>query len=256
MAEHSSSNGKIHRLKLAAGSGGPTLTASPEGLEFGEVDLGGFSRQDIVLQNTGSGQEVVQVESMVLSDEADFALDVDGGSNPCGTARPCLAPGETCSVDLIFEPVQSRPYSEALIINGNHPVETVSLVGTATTGCIPEPSFLELSDLTVSNEQTFEACDWISAGPGVQVTTTGSLSLAAGTRVILNNGFAVASGGSLVAAVDAQAGAQLTPRRRGVVTLGAGRIADPSMRLSGHCLSSLKPMSHPCVIVWPPRRWR
>ena len=201
VAQYSPSNGKIHRIEVAAGSGGPLLVATPAPVDFGVVQTGAMATQEIVLTNGNAGSEAVLVEEMLLSDEVRFELDVDGGANPCGTETPCLAPGASCTVEVVFSPTQAALVGESLSIGGNIPPLAIGLLAK---GCAEQP--LELDTLTINDAQQYEACDWISVGPAVEVTATGILTLTAGTSVIFESGFQVLSGGRLVAAVDPSAG--------------------------------------------------
>jgi hypothetical protein len=63
------------------------------------------------------------------------------------------------------------------------------------------------TNLVISNEilnttQTFEACETITAGPSVTVTSTGNITFQAGERVVLRHGFSVENGGRLTIAID------------------------------------------------------
>jgi hypothetical protein len=61
---------------------------------------------------------------------------------------------------------------------------------------------LVLTDQTVADSQTWEACGSITSGPAFVVAPAGEAHLAAGTRVVLRNGFTVQSGGVLSLRVD------------------------------------------------------
>lgn len=64
----------------------------------------------------------------------------------------------------------------------------------------PAPSDLDLPPQTVSSTETHVACDTITApepAGDFTVSSTGDLTLHAGNRVILEDGFSVESGGSL-----------------------------------------------------------
>ena len=58
------------------------------------------------------------------------------------------------------------------------------------------PATIDLTALTITTTQAWEACILISAGPGVAVTTTGDATFRAPT-VVLRNGFAVLGGAGL-----------------------------------------------------------
>jgi uncharacterized repeat protein (TIGR01451 family) len=59
-----------------------------------------------------------------------------------------------------------------------------------------------VANQVVSGAAVFEACQTLTAGPALTVTATGELTLRAGLRVVLTDGFVVQPGGSLVVQVD------------------------------------------------------
>lgn len=61
---------------------------------------------------------------------------------------------------------------------------------------------LDLGAPGVDTCQVYEACDTITAGDGFQVEATGDVTFRAGRRIVLGDGFSVASGGSFRAVVD------------------------------------------------------
>jgi hypothetical protein len=61
---------------------------------------------------------------------------------------------------------------------------------------------LVISNQILSTTQTFEACETITAGPAVTVTSTGNITFQAGDRVVLRNGFSVENGGRLTVVID------------------------------------------------------
>lgn len=65
---------------------------------------------------------------------------------------------------------------------------------------------LVIDNQILSTAQTFEACDTITAGPSVTITSTGDITFQAGNRVVLKNGFTIADGGRLRLAVDPSTG--------------------------------------------------
>lgn len=61
---------------------------------------------------------------------------------------------------------------------------------------------LFINNQILSTTQTFEACDTITAGPAVTITSTGNITFQAGKGVVLKNDFSVVSGGSLHVVID------------------------------------------------------
>jgi len=67
---------------------------------------------------------------------------------------------------------------------------------------------LNIENQTLSISETFEACETITAGPAVTVTSTGDVTFQAGERVILKSGFSVEDGGRLSVIIDPSTGRQ------------------------------------------------
>jgi uncharacterized protein YkwD len=66
----------------------------------------------------------------------------------------------------------------------------------------PATSNLNVPQQTVSTTETFQACDTVSATSGFEVAATGDVTFQAGRRIVLGDGFSVASGGTFRAVVD------------------------------------------------------
>ena len=192
---------KVHRLILADGSGGPDLLPSPAPLDFGEVEVGDTVTLLLTLENDNLGPEAAAAASRVFSDPARFALDFKTGSASCRSGiggLPCLSPGGSCAVAVELKATAAGPISETLTFDGNFVQEVVTLEAEAVP-CSSDVN-LTVSNLTVANGQseTRRACDTLTAAPDVVVETGGDLTLRAGTRIVLGDGFQVESGGSLV----------------------------------------------------------
>ncbi|NJL27268.1 MAG: RHS repeat-associated core domain-containing protein, partial [Thermoanaerobaculia bacterium] len=71
-----------------------------------------------------------------------------------------------------------------------------------TEECLPT---LDLANLTLSSNASFAACDAISAGPDVIITSGANVSFQAGQQIGLGTGFAVAVGSTFSAAIGAVA---------------------------------------------------
>ena len=72
----------------------------------------------------------------------------------------------------------------------------------ALFGDCPEEITVDLENHTVSGAENHTACARITAGPAVEVTETGNLTLTAGLEVVLQNGFSVSAGGSFTAVIE------------------------------------------------------
>jgi uncharacterized protein YkwD len=65
-----------------------------------------------------------------------------------------------------------------------------------------EPLTRDLSMTTIESCQVYEACDMVSAGDQFQVGSSGDVTFLAGDRIVLHDGFSVASGGVFRAVID------------------------------------------------------
>jgi uncharacterized repeat protein (TIGR01451 family) len=90
----------------------------------------------------------------------------------------------------------AAPSSVADPIAGNDAAEDA----TEVTSC-GEADELVLSAQTVTDEQTFEACQTLTAHSDFVIAATGDVTLRAGISVVLGAGFAVEVGGRLVVSV-------------------------------------------------------
>src|SRR5690606_12622773 len=59
-----------------------------------------------------------------------------------------------------------------------------------------------LSGQTISDTRTITSCGTLAAGPALEVTSTGNLTLRAATAVVLRNGFSVQSGAIVKIGLD------------------------------------------------------
>jgi hypothetical protein len=188
---------KVHRLILAAGSDGPDLLPSPTTLDFGSVEVGDTVTLPFTLGNANPGPEALAVASRTLSDTVRFTLDPFAGADPCRLGgRPCLVPGDGCTQSVTFQATATGSVSESLTFEGNFLPEAITLTANVVP-CASDVDF-DLTSTTVTGSETHRACDTLTAGPDVMVANGGDLTLQAGTRIVIRDGFSVATGGRLV----------------------------------------------------------
>ncbi|MGB6361583.1 MAG: hypothetical protein WBG64_02830, partial [Thermoanaerobaculia bacterium] len=60
----------------------------------------------------------------------------------------------------------------------------------------------DLTNLVISSTVTFEACDTLTAGAGVQLLAPADVTLRAGDEVILRHGFSLGTGARLTVVID------------------------------------------------------
>lgn len=95
--------------------GSPTLFVAPGSHDFNSIPVGNSSEPLVITISNRNTLEAA-VSGMNLSDPENFVLNVNGGSNPCGSTIPTLAPNESCSLELTFTPQQSGTFSEKLLL--------------------------------------------------------------------------------------------------------------------------------------------
>ena len=179
---------------------GPAPAASPNSLDFGNVPVGDSATLELQLTNTNSGPEAVRFTDIAASDPSRFMVDLNGGASPCATTTACLAPGESCSLEVTFSSATQGIFNESFDLEVNATLGSVSLQGTAFVPCTFN-AVETVADQTISDSQLVEACDQITAGPGLTVDPSGDLTLRAGNRVIFSSGVVIQ--GRLTVIVDA-----------------------------------------------------
>jgi glucose/arabinose dehydrogenase len=206
----SGTNGRVYRLVPAPGSGGPLLSADPEALGFGSVEVGASATLELALMNSNLGPEAVFVESLELMAPESFTIDLDAGAQPCLQAPLCLSPGEWCTLEVTFEPEEEGEARGLLVGTGNTPVLEVPVTGTGVVVC-PGPDTLELTDLLLDGQATFLACREILTGPDLQIVAPGQVRLVAGERVVMRDGTSVGAGATLEVEIDPSLAPQPPP---------------------------------------------
>ncbi|MCF6248131.1 MAG: choice-of-anchor D domain-containing protein [Desulfobacula sp.] len=82
---------------------GGLLEISPSKHDFGSVDKGDSKSYVFTLKN--KSDENIQVKEIKLElDDDNFKLNLNGGSNPCGSAIFTLNPSDSCTIEISFEP--------------------------------------------------------------------------------------------------------------------------------------------------------
>ncbi len=143
-------------------------------------------------------------------------LDVTPVGSGLGTVTSIPA-GIGCSPDCdeLYAPGTSVQLSAAAdpgsaLIRWTEGGSTLGTAGTQNTLLDMDRSLVAVFELCdrhlgaeiVADERTFEACDILTAGTGFEVAATGDVTLRAGNKVALENGFSVSSGGELTVETD------------------------------------------------------
>lgn len=162
------------RLALPALTG-QRLILSPPSHDFGSLMVGSSSPpQEITLSNPGSA--ALNVSALTLSDIANFSLNVNGGSRPCGSMTPVIIAGDHCTVSVTFNPITSGMFNENLSISSDaqcNPGSIISLSGSGTQPGDPDisvsPTRLVFGNMTVGSTTSEVITIANGGGMGLQI---------------------------------------------------------------------------------------
>jgi len=118
----------------------PKASVSPASLSFGSLLPGTESApQTITVSNIGGA--ALDVNSQLVTGDSDFFIT---NSNCVG---PFIAPGGSCSIQVVFFPHSGGPGSATLTITSNDPAapqQSVSLTGTGIDYAVSAPASLSV----------------------------------------------------------------------------------------------------------------
>lgn len=144
---------------VGSGSESPPPSSSDAGAEVlpASFDFGTVTPSStpapLVVKINSVGKTSLSVSNIVLSDETNFSIDLDGGPDPCGSSSPTLGPGETCTFEVLFNPTSPAAFTANVQIANNDQTRTVQLSGTSEA----------VTGLTLRINQVIAACpanDW------------------------------------------------------------------------------------------------
>lgn len=165
----------------SGGGDAPAIEVLPASHDFGTVTPGNSPAPlEIVINNNGTA--ALNVAGIVLPD-ANFVLDLSGGTSPCNSASPTISAGGSCTIEVSFQPPQTADqlFSSAVQISSNDsssPAVSVGLSGR----------FAQVSSLTVQINQIGTDC-----GNSDEVTAYVSVTDQAGYPVkgLTSNSFSI-----------------------------------------------------------------
>jgi hypothetical protein len=155
------------------------LALSPASLSFPTTATGASApAESETLQNTGGSALTLGARSIIGADTSDFSLP--SGSN-CPSS---LAAGASCSVPVVFNPVQtgSRTAQLQVIASASGSPFLVSLSGNAV-----QPAFLAPSPVSLAFAPTSQ--DGTSASQTITITDTGGTTAQLGTASVSGDYF-------------------------------------------------------------------
>ncbi|GAB4390716.1 MAG: hypothetical protein Kow0025_24610 [Thermodesulfovibrionales bacterium] len=105
---------------------------------FGSVTVGNTSSAaTVTIENAGAADLSVSGIALSGADSAEFALNLNGGSSPCGSATPAVAAGGSCTVTVAFAPASEGAKAASLDITSDDPDEASVSVALTGTGLAP-----------------------------------------------------------------------------------------------------------------------
>jgi hypothetical protein len=112
----------------------PNAAVSPASVDFGRVNVGSPSFREVTLSNVGSAD--LAVSGIALSDAtSSYSLDLSGGSNPCGSSTPTIAPADSCTIEVTFAPTaDGGPFGATVTVSSNDPDSPNAAVSFTGTG--------------------------------------------------------------------------------------------------------------------------
>lgn len=139
----------------------PALTISPSSFDFGSRRVGGGPSPVKEFEVTSSGTAAETLGAATV-EGAGFALAPSGD----GCDGETLAPGEHCTVEVVFEPASAGAGGGTLSFGGAAPA-SASLSGTGTVPLlVAKPESVDVGELTVGQIQLWQ----------VELKNTGSAS--------------------------------------------------------------------------------
>jgi hypothetical protein len=112
------------------------ISASPPILDFGNVLVGSTSTpQTLTISNTGTAD--LHISGIALSDTTNYSLDINAGSNPCGSTNPTIASNSSCTVTVTFNPSSEGTKVANLRISSDSPYSPTLDVPLSGNGVIP-----------------------------------------------------------------------------------------------------------------------
>lgn len=111
----------------------PRASVSPSAFLFGTYTVGTSSPFKIVtISNQGSSD--LHIEALNLSDQVNFELSLDEGSNPCGGLPSTVPPGGSCTAGVRFKPQSASKFKERLTVVTDDPISPSTLVSLQGAG--------------------------------------------------------------------------------------------------------------------------
>lgn len=147
----------------------PSLTVLPADFQFATLTGDNTAEPlEVTLRNDGTAELVVSDIALTGTDAAQFRLDVNVGTNACGSTTPTIAASGSCNVTVYFEPDSSGTFSADLTIASNDAASPYDLALQGTKE--------DVDEITVTINQ-IDACPRNTATVYVSVTDQGGFQV-------------------------------------------------------------------------------
>ena len=144
----------------------PTIQVLPATYDFGKVTPGNVCAPlEVTIRNGGDGTLSVSNIARTPADPT-FAVRPDGGSKPCNSTTPTLAPGDACTFHVAFQSASTGSFATNIQISSND--RATPVFGVPVSAAL-EP----VSLLTVRINQLQTACPANEVTAYVSVTDQG-----------------------------------------------------------------------------------
>ena len=134
-------NSTLYKVDLS-GAGTPVIAISQTDISFINTTIGESSNHDLVVQNTGSADLII--EDISLPENMPFLANVN--------FPVTIAAGESASIELLFEPTEIGFYEAEALVNSNDPINPQVSLELSGHGLFNGP--LLTSDLTAVDFET------------------------------------------------------------------------------------------------------
>lgn len=148
-------SGAADRAIALTGTGTQTgLTAAPDTLAFGSLDIDDAPTAGQTSTVTNTGTEPVDLSGLSLSGDGGEFERLTGDANDC-TITTSLAAAESCDVRVRFDPASTGANAATLTIASSSADRTVALTGTGTQSDLtPSPTTLDFGSLDIDDGPT------------------------------------------------------------------------------------------------------
>lgn len=138
-----------------AGTSEPDIDVLPATITFPGTLLNTQANAAFSVFNRGGDTLVVTVPIAVVGDAA-FSIASGGAEGGCTSVTPTLAAGESCYIDVFFQPTAVLAYTASVVINSNDPDGVPAIVDLSGSGVpIPDPAItandLDFGDVVTGN---------------------------------------------------------------------------------------------------------